>query len=121
VEVLCCVTEDQIQIKVNDNGAGLPEGDPEQIFTPFFTTKPDGSGIGLALARQVAVVHGGELGMRRLSPGTTFALRLPLGEQGNGCGGGECARDEPAIIEPAMLKHLHEEAQMPATCLNRIK
>jgi nitrogen fixation/metabolism regulation signal transduction histidine kinase len=114
VEVLCRGTENQILIEVSDNGAGLPESEPEQIFTPFFTTKPDGSGIGLALARQVVVAHGGELGMRRLSPGTTFALRLPLAGRENRCHASECVRDEPAMIEPEMLKDLHEEAENPA-------
>jgi signal transduction histidine kinase len=78
VEVTCRATEHQILIEIRDNGAGPPESEPEQIFTPFFTTKTGGSGIGLALARQIAVAHGGELTVQRLSPGAVFRLGLPL-------------------------------------------
>jgi len=46
-------------IEVCDNGPGVPEDLARQIFVPFFTTKPEGSGVGLALARQVMTVHGG--------------------------------------------------------------
>jgi len=46
-------------IEVCDNGPGVPEDLARKIFVPFFTTKPEGSGVGLALARQVMTVHGG--------------------------------------------------------------
>ncbi len=48
-------------IEIGDNGPGVDEGLGEKIFLPFFTTKPDGSGIGLALARQVMLVHKGAI------------------------------------------------------------
>jgi two-component system, NtrC family, nitrogen regulation sensor histidine kinase NtrY len=48
-------------IEISDNGAGLDEEIGEKIFLPFFTTKADGSGIGLALARQVMLVHQGAI------------------------------------------------------------
>ena len=48
-------------IEIADNGPGLDEGLGEKIFLPFFTTKPEGSGIGLALARQVMLVHKGAI------------------------------------------------------------
>jgi C4-dicarboxylate-specific signal transduction histidine kinase len=48
-------------IEIGDNGPGVDEGLGERIFLPFFTTKPDGSGIGLALARQVMLVHKGAI------------------------------------------------------------
>jgi two-component system nitrogen regulation sensor histidine kinase NtrY len=48
-------------IEIGDNGPGLDEALGEKIFLPFFTTKPDGSGIGLALARQVMLVHKGAI------------------------------------------------------------
>jgi nitrogen fixation/metabolism regulation signal transduction histidine kinase len=46
-------------IEVCDNGPGIPEDLARKIFVPFFTTKPEGSGVGLALARQVMTAHGG--------------------------------------------------------------
>jgi two-component system nitrogen regulation sensor histidine kinase NtrY len=63
---------------VADNGPGLPTDDPEGVFVPFFTTKEGGSGIGLTLARQIALSHGGRLEHRTAHPhGAIFQLLLP--------------------------------------------
>jgi nitrogen fixation/metabolism regulation signal transduction histidine kinase len=78
IRVICRATDHQILIEVRDNGAGLPQHEPEQIFTPFLTTKSDGSGVGLALARQIAIAHGGELTASRLPQGAEFKLGFPL-------------------------------------------
>ncbi len=51
----------RIVLKVIDNGPGIPEEIQEKIFIPFFSTKKDGSGIGLSLARQIMRVHGGNI------------------------------------------------------------
>jgi len=48
-----------IVIEITDNGPGIPDENLKKIFVPFFTTKKDGSGVGLALARQVMTAHGG--------------------------------------------------------------
>lgn len=53
--------ERQIHIEVRDNGKGIPEEIMDQIFTPFFTTRKDGSGIGLSLVRQVMQMHRGSI------------------------------------------------------------
>ena len=62
---------------VRDNGAGGAASDRARIFEPFFTTKPTGAGVGLGLARQIALGHGGDL---RLAEdrygGAAFDLRL---------------------------------------------
>jgi len=70
--------EDQVTLTVADNGPGLPVADPEGVFVPFFTTKANGSGIGLTLARQIALGHGGRLEHRAASPhGAIFQMLLP--------------------------------------------
>jgi signal transduction histidine kinase len=66
-----------VEIQVQDEGPGLP--DAANLFVPFFTTKPSGSGIGLVLSRQIAEGHGGTLSVRNRTDrgGCVAVLRLP--------------------------------------------
>ncbi|WP_380785499.1 sensor histidine kinase [Sphingomonas sp. R86521] len=52
---------DRIRIAVTDNGPGIPPHLSREVFLPFFTTKPRGSGIGLSFARQIVLLHGGQI------------------------------------------------------------
>ncbi len=64
-----------VVIEVIDNGPGVPESIARKIFVPFFTTKESGSGVGLALARQVMIAHGGFVRLNKNdSGGATFSL-----------------------------------------------
>jgi PAS domain S-box-containing protein len=71
---------DQLEVRIDDEGPGLP--DRRNLFVPFFTTKPQGSGIGLVLSRQIAEAHGGSLTLenRHPGPGCRARLRLPIGK-----------------------------------------
>ncbi|MGK7388789.1 MAG: sensor histidine kinase [Candidatus Cyclobacteriaceae bacterium M2_1C_046] len=66
-----------LEIRVTDDGPGIPEDIIDQIFVPFFTTKPSGSGIGLALSRQIMHLHKGSLTVEtEKGSGTSFILKL---------------------------------------------
>jgi signal transduction histidine kinase len=68
----------QIEISVNDTGPGLPLGKADQIFDAFFTTKPQGSGMGLAISRSIVESHGGRIWANGAGGrGATFHFTLP--------------------------------------------
>jgi len=69
---------ERLEVWVEDDGPGLT--DTQNLFVPFYTTKPDGSGGGWALSRQIATAHGGTLTLENRSeePGCRALLRLPL-------------------------------------------
>jgi signal transduction histidine kinase len=70
--------EDSVEIFVQDEGPGIMNS--ANLFVPFFTTKPEGSGIGLPLSRQIAEAHGGSLVLmnRRSGKGAEALLELPV-------------------------------------------
>jgi signal transduction histidine kinase len=84
VTVTWALERSAVEIRVDDAGPGLP--DPSNLFVPFFTTKPGGSGIGLVLSRQIAEAHGGTLSIENRADrtGCTARFRLPRGRGGAG-------------------------------------
>lgn len=67
-----------VRITVTDRGMGVPEDAEENLYTPFFTTKPSGMGLGLAISRSIATAHGGTLShFNNPVAGATFYLILP--------------------------------------------
>ena len=72
-------TEDsQLLISVSDSGTGLPGEEPERIFEAFFTTKPQGTGMGLSISRRIIESHGGRLwASPNTGRGATFQFTLP--------------------------------------------
>jgi signal transduction histidine kinase len=75
------LAESDLVLTIEDNGPGL--GNPANVFVPFYTTKPSGSGIGLVLSRQIAEAHGGsiELLNRADQKGCQARLVLPRAQQ----------------------------------------
>jgi nitrogen fixation/metabolism regulation signal transduction histidine kinase len=71
------IEHDELFIEVHDNGTGIPDEVVGSIFIPFFTTKKEGSGIGLSLGRQIMRVHGGSISVRSAPSDTIFILRFP--------------------------------------------
>jgi signal transduction histidine kinase len=71
-----------VEITVTDTGVGIPAGDLEQVFEPFFTNKEGGTGLGLPISRQIILDHGGTLRCESVpGGGTTFRLTLPIPEE----------------------------------------
>jgi signal transduction histidine kinase len=69
-----------VLVSVSDAGVGLPVERTDQLFTPFFTTKPQGSGMGLAISRSIVESHGGRLwATPNAGRGATFHVVLPAG------------------------------------------
>ena len=72
---------DKIEIKVSDNGNGIPQKVMDKIFQPFFTTKPtgQGTGLGLSLSYDIVKAHGGELKAKtKEGEGSVFIIQLPI-------------------------------------------
>jgi two-component system, NtrC family, nitrogen regulation sensor histidine kinase NtrY len=78
IDVHCASSDLRVTIAICDNGSGLEAAMVDQIFVPFFSTKPRGSGIGLALARQIALAHHGAIEVKaRDGAGAIFTLVIP--------------------------------------------
>jgi nitrogen-specific signal transduction histidine kinase len=72
--------EARVVVRVSDTGEGIPEEDLGKIFTPYFTTKSDGSGIGLSYVQRVISAHGGTVSAdTEAGKGATFKLEIPNG------------------------------------------
>jgi signal transduction histidine kinase len=74
------VTDDALEITVADNGPGIPLDVLPRIAQPFFTTRPDGTGLGLWMSQSIMALHGGTLSVQGAAGGgTCVVLRLPIG------------------------------------------
>jgi signal transduction histidine kinase len=72
-----------VELRISDDGPGIPTDITDRIFNPFFTTKPQGSGLGLAIVRKIVDAHDGRIDVATAAgQGTTFTVYLPVGVPG---------------------------------------
>jgi two-component system C4-dicarboxylate transport sensor histidine kinase DctB len=77
VRISLDASEHQAKLRVVDDGPGIPDALRGHLFEPFQTTKPSGTGLGLALSRRIARAHGGDLVLENSQTGASFLLTLP--------------------------------------------
>jgi two-component system, NtrC family, sensor kinase len=110
----------RLVVRVSDSGAGIERSDLGKIFDPFFSTKAQGTGLGLALVQQIVVDHGGQIDVESApGRGTTFTLAFPLpaGSAAGGVpvGGGAAALPERIVeagqreVQGGRIGRLEEE------------
>jgi two-component system sensor kinase FixL len=87
IEVRISPVADGVRLAVSDSGSGIPPELLDQIFSPFFSTKDSGLGMGLSISRTIIETHGGRLWAEaNPSAGATFAFTLPYRNHGSrGC------------------------------------
>ncbi|HVP07590.1 MAG TPA: ATP-binding protein, partial [Candidatus Acidoferrum sp.] len=79
IEVTSAVDNGELVMKVADHGCGIPKESLDKIFTPFYSSRPSGTGLGLPLAARLVDLHGGRITVDSdRSSGTRFTIRLPL-------------------------------------------
>jgi two-component system sensor histidine kinase HydH len=79
VEVSASVADGRVSVAVSDNGPGIPPDKLASVFDPYYTTKNEGSGLGLWIAQQIVTAHGGSLqAQNRPTGGVVLTMRLPL-------------------------------------------
>lgn len=72
-----------VLVRVKDTGAGVPDAVRAQLFTPFFTTKPQGTGLGLSVSREIVRQHGGDIALESVEgKGTCVTVTLPVAAAG---------------------------------------
>jgi two-component system, cell cycle sensor histidine kinase and response regulator CckA len=121
-----------VRISFTDEGCGIPEIDQKKIFDPYFTTKPGGTGLGLASAFAIITRHGGHLAVSSsVGIGTTFTIHLPstgevCGDQGAGkaaleaghAGGTVLVMDDEEIVRALATITLVHAGYTVETCEN---
>ena len=79
ISTACKAPRGTIEIVVSDTGEGISETDLVRIFDPFYTTKENGNGLGLAITHGIIEQHNGTINVEsKLGRGTTFTIKLPM-------------------------------------------
>jgi signal transduction histidine kinase len=75
------LVKEYVQVEIRDTGVGIPEENLQHIFDPFFTSKDEGSGLGLAVSHQIVQEHGGYVTVEsQVGKGTAFFVHVPVGK-----------------------------------------
>jgi len=80
IKALACLDENgQLELRISDNGPGIPLETQDRLFDPFYTTRKDGTGLGLAVVQAIARAHKGEIKLiSTVAKGSAFSLHLPI-------------------------------------------
>jgi len=82
IELRAAVENGNLALVVEDHGSGIASASRERLFRPFFTTKPRGNGLGLAISRKIVREHGGQIeALPGAGAGSTFCIQLPPGQR----------------------------------------
>ena len=82
IRIAATTIDSMLRLEVTDTGMGIPQDKLDQVFLPFFTTKEEGSGIGLALSKQILYHHRGNISIKSTpGKGTCVILEIPLSEK----------------------------------------
>ena len=79
--VRTAVADQELRIGISDTGQGIPDEFRSRVFEPYFTTKSEGTGMGLALSEKIVAEHGGNIEFRTSTEGTVFEIVLPLDQE----------------------------------------
>ena len=67
-----------VELRIQDSGPGFPDSVMENLFEPFVTTRPDGTGLGLTIMREICLLHGGDLLVENNETGALVTARLSM-------------------------------------------
>jgi PAS domain S-box-containing protein len=84
-----------VEVSIADNGPGIPKENQDKIFQPFFTTKTDGNGLGLPLAKRIITAHRGSISVTSFPGGTVFKVTLPALDRARQTGPLPALEDRP--------------------------
>jgi signal transduction histidine kinase len=79
LKIKAALNNENINVTFEDNGQGIPSDEIEKIFDPFYTTKDEGTGLGLSFIFQVITAHNGDVDVEsRIGEGAKFTIKLPI-------------------------------------------
>jgi len=79
ITIRTSAVENFAELSVSDRGSGIPEDKLKEVFEPFYTSKPEGMGMGLSIARTIIEAHGGLISAaNRDHGGASFRIKIPL-------------------------------------------